>query len=219
MSKIAIITAIYDKYDTVKPILEQSVDVEWIMVTDNRDHWPWYGGWRTVYEPRSHLHPNRAAKLPKCLPWLYTDAEVSIWIDASYQVKSSHFAIEALSYADPIAQFVHPWRDCIYAEAEESLKLAKYDPERDRIRNQIEEANDLGHPAHWGLWATGVIARKHTREVMRMGFDWFQMLHEYSYQDQLSHPVVCRVNGLYPNGIPGTHLSNDWLEYQGSGRH
>lgn len=221
---IALITAIYDDYDTLKPALEQNTDVEWICVNDD-PYWARdkvYRGWKCIYEPRPHLHPNRAAKTPKCLPWLYTDASASIWIDASYQVISESFAEDVLSYADPIAQFSHPWRDCVYAEGEESLKLPKYKDSEELITDQLWDLRNVyGHPHHWGLWATGVIARKHTPQVINMGFDWLSQIYQYSYQDQLSHPNALRIhvnrNGM--NNLPGTHLSNEWLEYKGSGRH
>ena len=219
---IAIITATYDNYDTLKPILDQSVDVEWICVTDN-PHLIDEGeekGWNVFYEPRPHLHPNRAAKTPKCLPWLYTNCDASIWIDASYQVISQNFAEDVMSYADPIAQFKHPWRDCVYAEAQESLKLDKYAAQLEDIKDQAWDLRNIhGHPHHWGLWATGVIARHHTPVVIKAGFDWLSEIYRYSYQDQLSHPWACRNNDIRPIDLPGTHLANDWLSYQGSGRH
>lgn len=224
MSKVAIITAIYDNYDTLKPTLKQEgVDVEWICVTDDSD---WVhidknhpSGWKIIHEPRPHLHPNRAAKTPKCLPWLYTDASASIWIDASYQVVSENFAEDALSYAEPIAQFRHPWRDCAYDEASESLLLPKYQDEYPRILAQLQDLKSCYHPKGWGLWATGVIAREHTYSVMSAGFDWMRLIYRYSYQDQISHPLAMNMNFLRPIDFPGTHLSNPWLSYQGSGRH
>lgn len=217
--KTAIITAIYDNYDTLKPTFEQSIDVEWICVTDDASLAPYTSGWKVIYEPRPHLHPNRAAKTPKCLPWLYTDASASIWIDASYRVISESFAEDVLSYANPIAQFPHPWRSCVYSEAEESLKLPKYVGERTNIVCQVEELRFRGHPKLWGLWATGVIVRYHVPEVVDAGFDWLADIYNYSYQDQISHPDVMRRYGLHPVALPGTHLANKWLQYEGSGRH
>lgn len=219
---VAVITAIYDEYDTLKPVLEQSVDVEWVWVTDNplMQGMKTCTGWSVVYEPRAHLHPNRAAKTPKCLPWLYTGCESSVWIDASYQVTSPTFVEDVLRYADPIAQFNHPWRQCVYDEAAESRLLPKYADQLDVIKEQMWWLDYVrNHPKDFGLWATGVIARHHTPEVIQMGFDWLADIHQYSYQDQLSHPNACLRNGLRPINLPGTHLANEWLAYQGSGRH
>lgn len=218
MSKIAILTAIYDDYDTLKPTIEQSVEVEWICVTDNPKLYDPHGKWDIVYEPRSHLHPNRAAKTPKCLPWLYTDAQQSIWIDASFQVKNRFFAEDAMSMANPIAQFNHPWRQCAYAEAEECIAIPKYEPSV--LKEQMWDLRNVqGHPHNWGLWATGVMARKHTDEVVSAGFDWLEKIYRFTYQDQVSYPDVLRRHGLRPMNFPGTHFDNQWVEYQGSGRH
>jgi hypothetical protein len=217
--KTTIISAIYDSYDTVKPIQEQDgLDVKWVMVTDSPalcdDAMKW--GWFPVYEPRHHLHPNRAAKTPKCLPWLYTDTDSSIWIDGSFRVISPTFAKDVLALADPIAQFVHPWRDCALAEAEECIAIPKY--AKEVLQEQLE-AYEERLPRHWGLWATGVIARYHSPEVVQMGFDWLADIYRWSYQDQVSYPRACRRNGLRPTSLPGMHLANQWLSYEGSSRH
>jgi hypothetical protein len=76
-----------------------------------------------------------------------------------------------------------------------------------------------GHPEHWGLWATGLIARAHTDEVKKLGERWLQTCQEWSYQDQLSEAVHLRILGLRPRVFPGNHINNPWLEYHGSLRH
>lgn len=217
MSDVAIITAIYDQYDLLKPVCPQSyLDVEWIFVTDNPPEDD--QGWTVVHEPRPGVHPNRAAKRPKFLPWKYTDAPRSIWVDGSFRIISQDFAREVLEYAHPIAQFEHPWRDCLFAEADECRSIGKYQPSNDLAR-QRELYASFGHPEHWGLWATGVIAREHTEQVKAMGHAWLREVEQWSYQDQVSQPYVLRTAGLRPRRLPGNHLANYWLQYEGSTRH
>jgi hypothetical protein len=220
---IAILTAVYDAYDGLKPALPQAgVDVEWVFVTDDpviggKDS---YGGWRVVYEPRPGVHPNRAAKHPKYEPWKYTAAPVSVWVDASFRIVSDRFAVGAtagLTDEEPIAQFAHPWRDCIYTEAGASAPLAKYDGEP--ILRQAEHYRTAGHPERWGLWATGVIARRHTGPVRDLGKRWLEETYRWSFQDQISQPYALHETGLRPRALPGTHMANPWLSYEGSGRH
>lgn len=216
--KVVLLTSIYDNYDTLKPVLKQEgVEVEWIFVTDTTPDVEAAEGWTILQERWPLLHPNRAAKRPKIHPWWYTDADFSVWIDASYRVISPHFVNDMLTYASPIAQFVHPWRNCTYKEAEESERLVKYKGEP--CLKQVERYKKEGMPAGWGLWATGVIARYHTPRVMDMSETWFAEINKGSFQDQLSHPYALWSNGLRPNTLPGTHLSNSWLSYEGSGRH
>src|SRR5882757_7946479 len=200
--RVAIITAIYDDYDSLKPILQQQgADVDWVCVTDKpRDE---SLGWRIVVEPRPGQHPNVAAKRPKMLPWEYTDREHSIWMDGSFLVRSERFAEEVSALGCPIAQFKHPWRDCVYAEAEASLALGKY--EGQPIAEQMEAYQSWGHPEHWGLWSTGLIAREHTAAVRLLGERWLRTCQEWSFQDQISQAVHLRLLGLRPAELPGCH--------------
>lgn len=223
MSGLAVITALYDGYDTLKPTCPQDVDVEWICVTDDEtladDE---IGGWQIIYAPRPGVHPNRAAKVPKLWPWQYTQATASVWIDASFQVTSHSFVREALELADPIAQFIHPWRDCIYDEAIETMQIehkAKYGAQRYAVIAQVAAARAIGHPEHWGLWATGVIARRHTSDVVRLSHRWGYLIDAYSYQDQISQAVALRGLGMRPKLLGGTHFANPWVEYRDSHRH
>lgn len=218
MPDVAIITAVYDAFDTVKPVMPQDgVDVEWILVTDTVPDAGAAAGWKVVHEPQPNMLPVRAAKRPKFEPWKYTDAPASIWVDASFRITSPDFATGAMEYATPIAQFVHPWRDCLYAEAAEVSALGK-DPDG-AVTWQTKRYQEAGHPKHWGLWAAGVIARKHTAAVKRMGAAWAREVGSGSARDQVSQPFVLREAKLKPTALPGTHLSNAWLKYEGSGRH
>lgn len=217
-AEAALITAIYGAYDALKPVLPQAgMDVEWILITDSTPCAEDAEGWTIVHDPHPGVHPNRAAKNAKFRPWEYTEAPASIWIDASFRVLSDRFAVEALAYAEPIAQFPHPWRDCLYNEAEASVGLPKYEGEP--IAKQADYYRAVGHPEHWGLWAAGVIGRRHTAEVRQLGAAWAHEVAVWSFQDQISQPYALREAGLRPNALPGTHFANDWLSYEGSGRH
>lgn len=218
---VGLLTAVYDGYDTLKAYPAQtlcvktSVEVDAVCVTDDPDlSCP---GWRMVVEPRAG-HPNLAAKRPKMLPWEYVDADSSIWIDAAFRVVSPAFVSEAIGLADPIAQFPHPWRDCIYTETAASIPLPKYAglPLSQQAQHYRDE---YAHPKRWGLWATGCIARQHTPEVRAFGEAWLDECGRWTYQDQISEAVVLRRFGLRPANLPGDHLANPWLVYQASARH
>jgi hypothetical protein len=214
--RIAIVTAIFDAYDTLKPAMPQTgVDVDWVLVTDREPVDP--QGWRVVVEPRPELPPVRAAKAAKLEPWKYTDAPASIWIDAAFRVTSPDFAAAVMEHASPISQFEHPWRSCLYEEAVEIAALGM-DPEGVAAW-QTRRYREAGHPVGWGLWASGVIARKHTNPVKRMGAMWAKEVESGSARDQVSQPYVLRKTRLRPVALPGTHLANAWLKYEGSSRH
>jgi hypothetical protein len=218
MNDAAIISGIFGAYDEPKPTLPQTVlDVEWVLVTDDPDLRDGHLGWRVVYEPQPGVHPCLAAKRPKCLPWEYTTAQQSIWIDGSVRVQAAHFAVQALGFADPIAQFDHPERDCIAVEAQVSAGMPKYGSEP--VLEQAARYAVLGHPEHWGLWATTVIARQHTAQVRELGCWWMAEMHDWSFQDQISQPFVLRELGLRPSLLPGYYRDNAWLKVEGSRLH
>lgn len=216
MTDYAVLTATYDHYDSLKSFPAQSVDCETICLTDDPDLVD--PTWKIIVEP-SDLHPNRAAKRAKCTPWEYTNADFVIWIDASVRVRSADFVQDLVALADPIAQFLHPDRDCIYDEAWASRGMGKYTNEP--IDQQMAEYRHAEHPKNWGLWATGVIVRQRTPEVEQFGRDWLAEINRLTFQDQLSEPFVLRQHGLRPSTIPGYVFGhqNPWMCFEGSGRH
>jgi TOD1/MUCI70, glycosyltransferase-like domain len=214
----AIITAIVDGYDDLKPVCPQEgLDCEWVLVTDNPAIGDSHDGWRVVHESRPGASPVRAAKHPKFRPWEYTQAPASVWIDGSIRVTSPRFATEALALADPIAQFDHPDRDCIYQEAQVAAALPRYAAEP--ILQQAAAYGATGHPAHWGLWAATVIARRHTDLVKALGWWWTAEVERWSCEDQVSQPYVLRNLGLRPAILPGYYRHNQWLTLEPSGKH
>jgi hypothetical protein len=215
----AIVTAIYDAYDTVKPVCAQAgLDVEWVLVTDvEPEPSEALAGWRVVVDSRPGVEPVRAAKAPKVEPWRYTAAPASIWVDGSFRVVSDRFAVDLLALADPIAQFGHPWRDCLYQE-ESAVGAAGLDPDGAAVV-QTCRYRLAHHPERWGLWATGVIARHHTPAVRAMGAAWADEIAGGSARDQVSQPFVLRAHGLRPTTLPGTYMDNRWVRYEGSARH
>lgn len=213
---VAVVTAIYGGYDTLKPAGD-APGVEWVCVTDDQKLRDEPQGWQVIYEPRNGVHPNRAAKRPKMLPWCYTGADASVWIDASFIPAAPDFPRALLDHAEPIAQFAHPDRDCIYDEAAFSVPLSKYRGQP--LAEQVEHYRAIGHPEHWGLWATGVIARRHTDAVIDFGWRWLADCECFTYQDQVSEAPALARAGLRPSTLPGHFVESPWLRYEPSGRH
>lgn len=220
--RLALLTAAYDNYDELKELPPQDVAYEAICVTDDPNLHS--ESWTVVYDPQPGVHPNRAAKKPKFCPWNYTDATFSIWIDASFRVMSPAFIGDALDIVgtqneSPLAQFPHNMRDCLYDEAEISIGMAKYATEP--LAEQVARYREWGHPTHWGLWATGIMFRYHTPEVVELGERWMKEVADWSFQDQVSQPAMLREVGIRPLALPGFYWAgqNPWFGYEGSSRH
>lgn len=189
---IAVVSSVYGGYDIPTPPAPQDIDCDWILVSDrDYDCHPW----KVIVEPRPQLHPRLAAKVAKCRPDLYADAEIVVWVDASFAITSPRFVSWAISHLDrgDVAQIPHPQRRRITDEARVSATLPKY-----RGLPVVEQADSYvadGYPDDWGLWATGLIAY---RGKSRFGDAWLREQMRWTYQDQLSQAPVLRSLGIRP---------------------
>lgn len=221
MADVAILTALFGGGDIIRPQAEQDIEVDWIAVTgDPATEVP--APWRPVVKPSSE-HPCVAAKRYKTQPWRWLDHSDIIWIDANMEVTAPGFAREALGCRnDGVAVSLHPRRDCIYDEAEASLgresQGGKYDGLP--IREQVEHYRREGHPEHGGLYACGTLAWDATDARARLlGAEWMAECERWTFQDQISFPVVARRQGITPGVFPHSqivdrapgYLANPWL--------
>lgn len=210
---VAVLSSIYGDYDERSAPPPQTVDAEWILVTDVARDVP---GWTVVVEPRPDVHPRLAAKVAKCLPWHYTEADITVWMDGACQLLHDR-ALEGLlaeAEGETLTQFVHPWRDCIYTEAEASTGMPKYAGRA--LREQVGHYRKGGHPADWGLWATGLIVRDRGRDPYKhdeLGHRWLAEQVRWTYQDQLSEAVVLRKLALWPHTFAGPLHGNGYVAW------
>jgi len=212
---VAVVSAIYGGIDQPKIQPSQTVDAEWILVTDREIDAP---GWNVIVEPRPHMHPCLAAKIPKCLPHLYTSAETVVWIDGSCQLLTPH-SIETLVTAAgdaPIAQVAHPARNCVYDEAEFCLPIPKYSELP--ITQQMDHYRAAGYPVHAGLWATGLIVWQKNADTWSFGKRWLLEQMRWGYQDQLCEAVVASDEGLKIHTLPWNLYTNGLFEWH-AGHH
>jgi hypothetical protein len=210
---ITVVSASYGAYDQPIVPLEQDVPVRYVMVTDGAVEVP--EPWETVVEPRPHLHPRMAAKIPKCFPHRYGLRDRVIWLDASARILRPDFVsmcARTLGNNAHIAQWLHPQRNCILDEAFVSSGMAKYAEQP--VYEQVNSYVAGGHPKGFGLWATGCMVWNYWLGDRRAGSNWLveQML--WTYQDQLSWPVVVRDNGLDIVPLPGGLWDRTYVEFR-----
>jgi GT2 family glycosyltransferase len=208
---IAVYVTIFGDYDNLKAWPTQNVRADYFIITDNPKLK--VEGWKTIVPefPRRDLHPRMRAKYFKLFPWeALPTYEMSIYIDASIQVKSNHFVEFCIrNLTGDMVLFRHPDRACIYKEAAASISLKKYQAEP--VMKQVEYYKTF-HPVNAGLYACGVMVRKHTPIVHKVMHDWWFENVKWSYQDQLSFPVVCRLNDFTPAVFEENQYSNEFFE-------
>lgn len=211
---VAIVSAIYGGFDGPKPVRDQSIDCEWVLVSDEPVHAP---GWQVKVCP-SELHPRMAAKMPKLFPWEYaTPADLYIWLDGAFEITSATFAEECAALVAELAQWPHPDRRCLFDEARVSLGIDKYVRQGD-IAGQAAHYRTEGMPGSWGLWATGCIARRLTDRTVDHSIAWWDQISKWSYQDQVSEPFVSWEQDFRPVDLPGNLWANPWMRWCGHAR-
>lgn len=140
------------------------------------------GGYDKFREPR------RNAKIYKILPWLFFEAEWSVWVDANIFPRIIPEAWIVLAAGHDVTVFEHYHRDCIYAEAEECKRLNKDD--HALIDAQVAHYRAEGVPEHGGLAMCGVIIRRHTERVRQLCERWWAEICRWTCRDQISFPYV-----------------------------
>lgn len=220
---ICIYSALYGGYDIPKPI---DAGVPAYLFTDRADlDAP---GWTVVHRPHRIVtrrgpadlvapmmahkwwktHPHEAIEHATGALWASSHV-VSIWVDASITLDPGFVdkAVAALG-DDDWAMVPHPWRTCIYTEADYSASLPRYAGLSAQIREQAAFYASIGHPPNWGLIATGVNIRRHIPAVVKLGEQWWDDCCTWSHQDQLSLPVLLRL----AQGQLRTNRNLGWTE-------
>jgi hypothetical protein len=218
-ARAVVLTASYGGVDTVlHPPIAQDIPVDWICFTDQPDLTA-PEPWKAVHTPADD--PRRAVKAHKATPTV--DCPDVVWIDASMEITSPSFVRDALAARhDGVAVFAHPRRDDIYLEADASLgregQGGKYAGQP--LLEQVAAYRAEGHPEHGGLYACGVVAWDLSDpRAVDLGRAWLVECERWSWQDQLSFPVVCRRVGVTPGVFPVRQierrtprfLANRWL--------
>lgn len=106
---------------------------------------------------------------------LFPEYEYSLWIDSNIDILTPAVfedVYTAIENKQKIAIAPHPARDCIYDEIDACLLLKKDEPKL--MNSQIEVMKKDGFPAHFGLFETNIMLRKHGDKVIQKAMkDWW----------------------------------------------
>ena len=113
-----------------------------------------------------------------------------MWVDGSiYPTGTTEDYLELLGDND-LCLFRHPWRDCIYDEIEETLKLGFDLPEV--ALPMAERFKAEGYPANNGLGETGVLIRRDSPIVRKFFAEVWREIEKGSHRDQLCFNYVLK---------------------------
>lgn len=147
---------------------------------------PWE---KVALDPRG-LSAQRASRMPKLCPFRYLpDADASIYHDASFALTVYPSAIlAALPAGEHIGLHWHPCRSCLYEEAEvlirEKIGTAAL------VEQQVARYRAARMPERWGLWAAGMIVRRHLPDTLHFSTKWWDEFEHGCERDQIALPYV-----------------------------
>jgi hypothetical protein len=201
-------SALFGRFDRPYPAVPQD-GVSWVLFTDTPEvealGWTVHGVLPRFSDPRLEykywkMHPPPGP---------------SIWIDCTIDIHDDRFltmAKECLNEGD-ICAWSHPVRNCVYTEAKECNK-------RNLDKNAIKQAlfykKMLKYPKNNGLWASGVLARNESADVVAFNERWWRHILRFSQRDQVSMPVAAWETGINITPFKGTIENN---MYVGIGDH
>ena len=169
LPKIAIVTAYVGQTLVVPPPAKFSTvaDYYFFCNLDAKQN-----GWTTrpLY-PQSldeKYRYRRGAKLPKLLSHhVLPDYDYYFWHDVTFCLEIDPFIvlshIESQGKRFDACFFPHPWRNCVYDEASEILRINR--DHSDLIKAQMEYYKKLGYPDKNGLYEATCFIRKNNPET------------------------------------------------------
>jgi hypothetical protein len=193
--RVALVTGCYGAYDPVRPLPDWHGFDDAVCVTDTASGVG--DGWRVHVEPRGES-PRLAAKRAKMMPWLFTDCDAAVWLDASFELTGRGFRswVDGHLERNDFTAWQHPeGRFCIGQEAMACYRFPKYKDQP--IRAQVQHYFDDGMPEQWGLFACGTVGWRFTKEAKRLGAAWYREQEKWTLQDQISLPYL-----LWKTGRP-----------------
>lgn len=189
--KQVVYTALFGNYEKLN---EQSVsnykNIDFVCFTDNPHLTS--NTWKMVTLDSVGMDISRESRRPKILSHEFlTQYDESLWIDNSIILKADPTYIFSYLHQskEPFVCIKHPWRNCIYDEAEFVIDLSM-DSEK-RIRNQMLFYQKENYPQDAGLIAGGFLLRRHhDPRVINCMKQWYYHVLHYSKRDQLSFNFV-----------------------------
>jgi len=220
--KIAVYTTIFGGYSRLMEPEYQKLSADFFCITDDImkidiEEKIGASAWKMIQVdyPRKDLAPRLRAKFFKLFPWECPELrsyDIVIFVDGSIEIINGDFVQHCIDYlsGSDMLLYRHPVRNCIYKEVDASRPLVKYSSEN--LDLQAATYMAIGHPENAGLYACGIMVRRMTSNVRGLMASWWWEIIKYTYQDQISFPVVCRLHRFTPAVFPENQSKNEFFK-------
>ena len=173
--KVCVYTAMFAGYDRILEHVPQTVDCDFTVFTDDVSAVP-VGQLRGIIKnnPGDQISPLLKNGWLRVFPFdirELNDYEILIYIDANVRIRDPSFVEQILRRYEETRDFdlmlsAHPWNICLYQEARDSQKIAKYN--NTDLEGQIASYRREGFPADAGLYWNGLIVYNRTCDQSRV---------------------------------------------------
>lgn len=125
-----------------------------------------------------------------CIPdEIFNNYEYSVYVDCKRPVAVDfEYLLNCLEPSSDIVLRRHGRRSCIYSEG--NFCAEKYRKLRRDILRQLDFYSIGKYPRNNGLYRTGLLFRRHTKEMKEFSKLWWEQIKKYSHRDQISFPYV-----------------------------
>ena len=196
--KLTTYTVILADYDNLRPV-EYWGRGEFLCFTDRARCVP---PWVIQPFPQLFSEPSRNCRIPKCLPHLMFDADLSIYMDGAFTpLMAPDQAADVLGDAD-IALYRHPGGNTSYHDERNFYqRIHGYVPEDVEATYQRYVAEGL--PVTGEFYAGGLVIRRHNAATERFNEIWFREYAGGTYNDQFGLYYALVKSGVKVAVIPG----------------
>ena len=184
---------IYENYDRLKEPRFVEEGIDYICYTNNPRMKS--NTFKFVYTPLKFGSAIRTSREMKILPHKYlSEYDVSVYIDGSTMIDRNitDFVKKKIQNCNFAAR-KHDKRSCVYDEANHIINIFDKNP-KDKpeiIRKHIETYKKQDYPQNNGLFATGVLIRRHNDlKLIKCMEQWWNMYMTGCRRDQLSLPYA-----------------------------
>lgn len=198
---VVVYTAIFNDYDVLLSPPESHAD--FVCYTDDPSIVP--KGWIPREFDSQELSPKLSSGKIKTYPHEYLqEYEYSIWVDGHVGIRKDPVElIEFYLQEEDIAVPQHPFRQCVYEEAEYCVNWGMADAET--VNRQMGRYREHGFPENFGLSETRVLLRRHSSpDVIQAMEEWWNQYQSGAQRDQLSFDYA-----LWKTDVPYRHLPPD----------
>jgi len=211
--KMVVYTAITGNYDHLMDPLYVNENFDYICFTDDQSLKSDF--WEIRLMEDLNLDNIKKARRYKVLPHVYLkEYNCSLWVDANFQIRDNleDYINEYIGNSSMIC-FDHPYRNCIYQEAEICIAIKK--DSASAINPQINKYKNENYPKEQGLISSGLLFRRHNDpDVIKLMNDWWNEIRMYSRRDQLSFNYVCWKNKFQYEMCDLFYFGNKYFIYK-----